>query len=144
MPKINTISYSRPLDPCRSDVHTTAITKQTIAQATQLHQCSYANCLRSIKGQMVCKQQVPFPLAPDDWVDSNGNWGPRQLCGFLNNWNPPLLMTLRANHNAKLIMSGRETNVLTWYIMNYTSKKLLRLHRTLTSSKQSFDRSSSV
>ena len=126
MPKIDAVSYSRPLDPCRSDAHTTAITEQTIARATQFHQCSYANCLRSIKGQMVCKRRAPFPLAPDDWVDSDGNWGPKRLCGFLNNWNPPLLMTLRANHDAKLIMSGGETNVLTWYITNYASKKQQR------------------
>ena len=30
---------------------------------------------------------------------------------------------MRANHDAKLIMSGEETNVLTWYITNYASKK---------------------
>ena len=35
-------------------------------------------------------------------------------------------MTVRANHDSKLIMSGGETNVLTWYITNYASKKQQR------------------
>ena len=123
MPKVDAVSYSRPLDPRRADINMTATTEQNIARATQYHQCSYTNCLKSIKGKMVCKRRAPFPLAPDDWVDGNGNWGPKRLCGFLNNWNPPLLITLRANHDAKLIMNGGETNMLTWYITNYTSKK---------------------
>ena len=123
MPKVEAVSYSRPLDPRKSDAHSTTVTEQDIARATQYHQCSYANCLRSVKGRTVCKRRAPFPLAPDDWVDSIGNWGPKRLCGFLNNWNPPLLITLRANHDAKLIMSGGETNALSWYITNYASKK---------------------
>ena len=97
-----------------------------IARSTQYHQCSYNNCLKIIKGRTVCKRRALFPLARDDWVDADGNWGPKRLCGFLNNWNPPLLRTLRANHDMKLIMSGGETNVLTWYITNYTSKKQQR------------------
>ena len=126
MPKVDAISYSRPLDPHVTDIHTIENTIQNIARATQYHQCSYTNCLKSIKGQMMCKRRAPFPLAPDDWVDSSGNWGPKRLCGFLNNWNPPLLRTLRANHDTKLIMSGGETNALTWYITNYASKKQQR------------------
>ncbi|KAF8809589.1 hypothetical protein BYT27DRAFT_7209910 [Phlegmacium glaucopus] len=64
--------------------------------------------------------------AQDNWVDSNGGWGPKRLCGFLNNWNPSLLMTIQANHDVKLFMNGRDTNVLTWYITNYASKKQQR------------------
>jgi hypothetical protein len=126
MPKVEAVSYSRPLDPQDGDTETVAISEQRIARATQYHQCSYSNCLKSVKGRMVCKRRAPFPLAPDDWVDCTGNWGPKRLCGFLNNWNPPLLRTLRANHDTKLIMSGGETNVLTWYITNYASKKQQR------------------
>ena len=33
------------------------------------------------------------------------------------------MIMVRANHDTKLIMSGGETNMLTWYITNYTSKK---------------------
>ena len=126
MKKVEAVSYSRPLDPRESDAHTIQKTEHDLARATQYHQCSYANCLKNIKGRMVCKRHAPFPLAPDDWVDSSGNWGPKRLCAFLNNWNPPLLITVRANHDSKLIMSGGETNVLTWYITNYASKKQQR------------------
>ncbi|KAF8806047.1 hypothetical protein BYT27DRAFT_7257469 [Phlegmacium glaucopus] len=65
-------------------------------------------------------------LDGDDWVDSSGGWGPKRLCGFLNNWNPPLLMSIRANHNMKLFMNGSDTSMLTWYITNYASKKQQR------------------
>ena len=126
LPKVDAVSYSRPLDPRKSEPHTVQKKEQDIARSTQLHQCSFANCLKIVKGRTVCKRRAPFPLARDDWVDSNGNWGPKRLCGFLNNWNPPLLMTLRANHDTKLILSGGETNVITWYITNYASKKQQR------------------
>lgn len=126
MPKVDSVSYSRPLDPRRSDDHAIELNEQAIARTTQYHHCSYTNCLKVIKGRTVCKRRAPFPLAHDDWVDINGNWGPKRLCGFLNNWNPPLMRTLRANHDSKLIMSGGETNVLTWYITNYASKKQQR------------------
>lgn len=125
-PRAEAVSYSRPQDPRKLDEHTRNDTEQVIARATQYHQCSYSNCLKSIKGRMVCKRRAPFPLAADDWVDITGIWGPKRLCGFLNNWNPPLMRTLRANHDSKLIMNGGETNVLTWYITNYASKKQQR------------------
>jgi hypothetical protein len=123
MPKVEAVLYSRPLDPRKSDDNAIKQNEQAIARSTQYHQCSYNNCLKVIKGRTVCKCRAPFPLARDDWVDSNGNWGPKRLCGFLNNWNPLLLKTLRANHDTKIIMSGGDTNVLTWYITNYASKK---------------------
>ncbi|KAF8810465.1 hypothetical protein BYT27DRAFT_7209448 [Phlegmacium glaucopus] len=124
MAKLDTISYSRPLDPRKmADVDIMKSTELALAHATQFHQCSYANCLKIVKGQMLCKRRAPFSLAQDDWVDSGGGWGPKCLCGFLNNWNPPLLMTIRANHDVKLIMNGGETSMLTWYITNYASKK---------------------
>ena len=126
MSKIDAISYSRPLDPRNTSADDADNIERDIARATQYHQCSPANCLRSVKGRMVCKRRAPFPLAPDDWVDSSGQWGPRRLCGQLNNWNRALLLTLRANHDTKLIMCGGETNVLTWYITNYASKKQQR------------------
>ena len=126
MPKTDAVSYSRPVDPRRYDAVTAKETEQSTARATQYHLCSYANCLKSIKGRTVCKRRAPFPLAEDDWVDSDGNWGPKRLCAFLNNYNPIITLVLRANHDSKLIMSGGETNVLTWYITNYASKKQQR------------------
>jgi hypothetical protein len=123
MPKVEAVSYSRPPDPRRNDAHAENQAEQLMARTTQYHQCSYANCLKVIKGRTRCKRRAPFPLAQRDWVDEEGNWGPKRFCAFLNNWNPPLMRTLRANHDTKLIMSGGETNVLTWYITNYASKK---------------------
>jgi hypothetical protein len=64
--------------------------------------------------------------AKDDWVNKEGDWGPKRLCGSMNNWNSPLLVTLRANHNIKIIMHGGKTNALTWYITNYAIKKQQR------------------
>jgi hypothetical protein len=126
IPKVDAVSYSRPPDPRECNAQSAKKREQDIARSTQYHQCSYTNCLKIIKGRTVCKRRAPFPLARDDWVDSNGSWGPKRLCAFFNNWNPPLLLTLRANHDTKLIMSGGETNVLTWYITNYASKKQQR------------------
>ncbi|KAF8800257.1 hypothetical protein BYT27DRAFT_7217172 [Phlegmacium glaucopus] len=127
MKKVDAVSYSRPLDPRNpADVRGMKAAELEIARMTQLHKCSYANCLKMVKGRAVCKCRAPFPLAPDDWVDSVGRWGPKRLCGYLNNWNPPLLMSVRSNHDIKLIMNGGETSVLTWYITNYASKKQQR------------------
>ncbi|KAF8804157.1 hypothetical protein BYT27DRAFT_7302151 [Phlegmacium glaucopus] len=127
MKKVDAVCYSRPLDPRNpSDVRSRKTAELDIARMTQLHKCSYANCLKIVKGRAVCKRRAPFPLAVDDWVDSVGRWGPRRLCGYLNNWNPPLLMSIRSNHDIKLIMNGGETSVLTWYITNYASKKQQR------------------
>ncbi|KAF8816193.1 hypothetical protein BYT27DRAFT_7248501 [Phlegmacium glaucopus] len=127
MKKVDSVSYSRPLDPRKTaDMKSMTGTEFQLARMTQLHQCSIMNCLKVVKGRMMCKRRAPFPLAGDDWVDSSGGWGPKRLCGFLNNWNPPLLMSIRANHDVKLFMNGRDTNVLTWYITNYASKKQQR------------------
>jgi hypothetical protein len=127
IPKIDAVSYSRPLDPRKTaDVSVMVVTESQLARTTQLHQCSYSNCLKTVRGRTLCKRRAPFALALDDWVDSTGAWGPKRLCAFLNNWNSPLLITLRANHDAKLIMSGGDTNVLTWYITTYATKKQQR------------------
>jgi hypothetical protein len=127
MRKVDCVSYSRPLDPRKPmDVSAMESTEANLARTTQYHQCSFSNCLKIIKGRSVCKRRAPFPLANDDWVDSNGGWGPKRFCAFLNNWNSSILMTVRANHDVKLIMSGPETNTLTWYITNYAGKKQKR------------------
>jgi hypothetical protein len=127
MRKVDAVSYSRPLDPRTvADATIMETTEMELARATQFHQCSPTNCLKIVKGRTVCKRRAPFPLAPDHWVDSKGGWGPKRLCGFMNNWNTPLLLALRANHDTKLIMSGPETKTLTWYITNYAAKKQQR------------------
>ena len=134
MPKTVAVSYSQPLDPRTSDGDMEREFEIEIARATQHHVCSHANCLKVMKGRTVCKRRAPFSIAEEDWVDSEGCWGPRQLCAYINNFNPPLTRTLRllrANHDSKLIMSGVETNVLTWYITTYASKKQQRSSNVL-------------
>ena len=127
MAKVDSVSYSRPLDPRRvADIGIMEATEIELARTTQLHQCSFTNCLKIVRGRTLCKRRAPFALALDDWVDSRGGWGPKRLCEFLNNWNPPLMMTVRANHDVKLVMGAADTNVLTWYITNYASKKQQR------------------
>ncbi|KAF8803898.1 hypothetical protein BYT27DRAFT_7303097 [Phlegmacium glaucopus] len=68
---------------------------------------------------------VLWRLRAMDWVDSNGNWGPKGHCGFLNNWNPMMLMTLRANHDVKLFMNGRDMNV----DLTDVNKRLIQRYR---------------
>ncbi|KAF8811231.1 hypothetical protein BYT27DRAFT_7208658 [Phlegmacium glaucopus] len=116
MHKVDAVSYSRPLDPRKpEEAKSMKAMELELARTTQLHSCSMTNCLKVVKGRLQCKRRTPFALASDDWVDSGGAWGPKRLCGFLNNWNPPLLMSIQANHDIK--------GVLTWYITNYASKK---------------------
>jgi hypothetical protein len=75
--KVDSVSYSRPLDPRKpGDVSVMEAFERELARSTQLHQCSSANCLKTVNGRTVCKRRAPFPLAPDDWVDSEGGWGP--------------------------------------------------------------------
>ncbi|KAH9007633.1 hypothetical protein EDB84DRAFT_1447399 [Lactarius hengduanensis] len=71
----------------------------------------------------VCKQRAPFPLAAEDWIDENSNWGPKRIYGYFNNWCPPILQCLCANHDIKLIMNGTETKHIAWYITHYVAKK---------------------
>lgn len=122
-PKVPGVSYSRPLDPRTSTEEEKVTNEQQLVRALQYHKCTPAACLRVIRNRTTCKRRAPWRVAPDDWVDENGNWGPKRIIPFLNNWNPTVLRTLRSNHDVKLIMSGGETALLTYYIANYATKK---------------------
>ena len=111
MAKVDAVSYSWPLDPQMHDVATLRNLELQIARMTQYHQCSFGNCLKTVKRRTVCKRRAPFPLAEDDWVDEEGLWGPKRLCELLNGWNPAVLRTIRANHDTKIIMSGGDMKV---------------------------------
>ncbi|KAJ7692073.1 hypothetical protein B0H17DRAFT_1159660 [Mycena rosella] len=75
------------------------------------------------KGQYVCKRHAPFPLASDDWILPNGDWGPRRLFGKINTWNPTVLQFTRANHDMKLVTHGEQTKDIGFYITLYIAKK---------------------
>jgi len=116
------VSYSRPIDPAtrRSESDEQ---ERKLARAVQLHSCSVTTCLKIVKGRLQCKRRAPFQLSKDDWIDVDGQWGPKRFCEFLNNWNPTIMRTLRGNHDVKLIMSGADTKTLVWYVTNYATKK---------------------
>lgn len=127
MPKTGGVSYSRPIDPRTNSFDEREESEKILVRALQYHQCSLAACLQVVHGRTICKRRAPFKLALVDWVNENGEWGPKRLCGFLNNWNPTIMQTVRANHDTKLIIGGNgQTATLTYYITNYATKKQQR------------------
>ncbi len=124
MPKTPGLSYSRPIDPRTASIDESEECEKKLACALQFHQCSLMACLWVVKGQLVCKRRAPFKRALLDWAKENGEWGPKRLCGFLNNWNSTIMRTIRANHDVKLIIGGDgQTATITYYITNYATKK---------------------
>lgn len=122
-PRERAVSYSRPLDPRTSpfDSQHSTIEAQLV-RAVQIHKCG-PGCLKVYKGRMLCKRRAPFPLAPEAWIDSEGNWGPRRTYSFMNNWNPWILLATRSNHDCKLITNGEGTKHISWYISSYAAKR---------------------
>ncbi|RDB21373.1 hypothetical protein Hypma_011904 [Hypsizygus marmoreus] len=125
IPKVKNVSYSRPVDPRQPNYEANLKAKErSTARSVQLHKCEGGGrCLKPVGGRWVCKRRAPFPLAAEDWVNSEGEWGPKRTAAYLNNWNPTLLNLLHANHDIKLIMYSGETKNLSWYITNYATKK---------------------
>lgn len=121
IPKETGISYSRPVDP--TDETAKSVREERLARALQYHKCTTAACLKVVKSKLVCKRRAPFDIAIKDWVDEEGNWGPKRWCEFLNSWNPTILRSIRSNHDIKLVMSGKETSTITYYITHYATKK---------------------
>ncbi|KAF8264635.1 hypothetical protein EI94DRAFT_1592390, partial [Lactarius quietus] len=93
------------------------------------HQCSHS-CMKITNGRLACKRKAPFPLADDDWVDHDGNWGPKRTFPFFNNWCPTILQCLRANHDIKLMTNGMETRDIAWYISCYLTKGHAQSHNS--------------
>ena len=131
MPKTPGVSYSRPVDPRTASNDESEENEKKLVRALQYHRCTPAACLQIRQGRMVCKRRAPFKLASKDWVNETGEWGPKRLCGFLNNWNPTIMRTIRANHDTKLILGGDiQTATLIYYITNYATKKQQRSSNT--------------
>lgn len=123
IPQKSRVAFSRPVDPrlpCYKENSEEA--EKLIARTVQVHQCGHS-CLKFIKDRSVCKRRAPFPLAPDDWIDEDGRWGPKRTYGFFNNWCPPILQCIHANHDIKLLTNGVETKDIAWYITHYVAKK---------------------
>jgi hypothetical protein len=116
------VSYSRPIDPNTHEEESNA-EERVLARTVQFHKCNAATCIRINNGRPECKRRAPFALSPCDWINAEGEWGPKRTCPNMNGWNTWLMRSVRANHDVKLIMNGVETCVLLLYITNYAFKK---------------------
>lgn len=123
LPKEQAVTYSRPDDPYTVPEEERNETEKRLVRSLQVHNCSMSTCLRTVKGHLLCKRRAPFPTSDKDWIDENGEWGPKRTCGYLNSWNPTTMRTLRANHDVKLMPNGKLTSKITYYIAGYATKK---------------------
>jgi len=129
IPKRQAVSYSRPVNLSTSGTEIRN-EENALARTLQFHRCSLTTCLRHVNGRLECKRKAPFALSPEEWVNMEGEWGPKRMCANLNNWNPWIMHCIRANHDAKLIVNGAETCALLLYVTNYAFKKQNRSSNT--------------
>jgi hypothetical protein len=124
MPRQSALSYSRPEDPRQPNYEQRAKGAELkLAKAVQHHICSKQTCLVTKKGGIQCKRRAPFDVSSRDFIDENGEWGPKRTYGYINSWNPPTMQCVRANQNIKLITSGSETMDISYYISLYVAKR---------------------
>ncbi|KAJ7103451.1 hypothetical protein B0H15DRAFT_919234 [Mycena belliarum] len=127
MKKESNIAYARPVDPrCENYELLRHATEARVARAVQTHNCTVNTCLRTVDGRLTCKRRAPWALASEDWVEPNGEWGPRRVYGRMNAWNPALLQILHSNQDMKLVTNGHETKDITFYITLYIAKKQIQ------------------
>ena len=119
------IAYSRPPKPHVADYdNQIGNLELRVARSKNLHTCEVRRCLVPSKsGPLVCKHRAPFEKSLVDFVDEQGNWGPKRLHGFMNGWNPALSVNLRCNNDIKLLTNTRDTMNITYYITSYQTKK---------------------
>ena len=123
IPHVKRVAFSRPLDPCQPNYEQQRREKErALARIVQVHQCGNG-CLKFNKGRAICKRKAPFQLSDRDWVDEEGNWGPKRTYGYFNNWNPEILQSFRSNHDIKFLSNGTGTKKIAWYITHYVAKK---------------------
>ena len=81
----------------------------------QVHTCRKFKCLHPDKfRRWSCKCRAPWDLADDDWVDENGNWGPRCTYGYLNSWVPDISVAMRCNNDGKFLTNGHDMGNITF------------------------------
>jgi hypothetical protein len=89
-----------------------------------VHTCKLRRCLFPDKhGFFTCKRRAPFRCASDDFVDENGDWGPKRLYAYINGWIPGITICLRCNNDGKLLTNGGDNKNITFYVTSYTAKK---------------------
>ncbi|KAL1668375.1 hypothetical protein GGF50DRAFT_46626 [Schizophyllum commune] len=95
----------------------------------QVHTCHRRRCLVVDRhGVLRCKRGAPFDSNKDDFVLSDGRWGPKRLYAFMNAWNPSIALTLKCNNDIKLLTNGAETKNITFYCTSYAGKKQQKTH----------------
>lgn len=119
------VAYSRPPKPNAADYEKEVANMELrVARAKNLHTCELRRCLVPTKtAGLVCKRRAPFQISEADFVDEEGNWGPKRLHGFMNGWAPALTVNLRCNNDIKLLTNTRDTMNITYYITSYQTKK---------------------
>lgn len=123
MKRAPAVANSRPVDPRKPEYDSLSkIAEKQIARSSQFHVCSVQNCLRTVKGRMVCKRRAPFETSPVAFITPEGLWGPRRLSGAINSWIPLITQSARCNNDGKLITNAGETKGVSFYITNYNSK----------------------
>lgn len=83
LPRATRVAFSRPINPNNPQYKKLKDTaEQSIARTVQVHQCSQS-CLKMVNSHYICKRRAPFVLSPCDWVDENGDWGPKRTYASL-------------------------------------------------------------
>ena len=124
LPRVQGLTYSRPCDPRLPGYQKLSHEKEMkLAKAVQHHKCSMAACLVVKKNRVRCKRRAPFEISDRDFVDEDGNWGPKRTYTFINNWNPSIMQCVRANNDIKLITNGAETRDIMFYVSQYVAKR---------------------
>jgi hypothetical protein len=123
-PRQNCVSYSRPVDPRHANYASVAKAAELVlARSVQHHVCSKDSCLKPTKHGIQCKRRAPFDVSSRDYVDENGEWGPKRTYAFINSWNPAIMQCTRSNQDIKIILNGAETIVIAFYISLYVAKR---------------------
>ena len=124
IPKESALPYSRPPNPDseRWEAECADIERRVV-RSQQVHVCSNTTCLRFDQyGKKSCKRRAPFQEAEDDFVELNGEWGPKRTCAMINNYCPTITVNLRCNNGIKLITNGSDTKDIAWYSTDYETK----------------------
>ena len=130
IPKKKDITYSRPPHPYSPNYEKLLSEFElNLARVEQLHTCQTRRCLIPDKsGDLRCKRWAPFTCSTEDFVDEKGNWGQKQLYGYMNGWVPGILVNGRCNNDGKLLTNGHDTRQVTFYTTVYAAKKQNRTH----------------
>lgn len=130
-PRDSQLPYSRPPDPRNPTwLQDNAQFESRLVRSQQIHTCTRATCLRVKNRQLSCKRRAPWPRSDEDFVEPNGNWGPKRTVPYINAYCPDLLTSMRCNNDIKLNTNGCETKHIAWYLTAYTTKNQQPTHNT--------------